>query len=171
MINKKGFTLIEILVAITLFAILGIIITQSVANSLKNTKKSDSISKVRENLDYSLSNIERLMRNVETVNKTTEATNPSTSKVLYYYDKNHQLGKFACITSGSDNYIASGSADVRLTSNDVNLDCNIASGVFQYNLNSASDIVSVTITLKGNSKIIDQQAVVQTSTLIKLRNY
>ena len=61
----QGFSLLEILVVIAVFSILAILTTQAVLLTLKGSKKSESLTKVRGSIDYSLAIIERSIRNAE----------------------------------------------------------------------------------------------------------
>jgi len=104
---KKGFTLVEILVVITVFAVLGVITTQTLLISLQGSRKSGSLTSVRENLNYALSVMERQLRNAESVVCTK-----STYTNITYNDENGKETSFSCL----GDYIASGSA--RLTSSE-----------------------------------------------------
>lgn len=114
---QKGLSLIEILVVITIFAILGIIVSSSLILTIQGTKKSESIIKVRENLNYSLSVVERNLRNASMV---LECPNSNTNTVTYT-DQYGISSSFSCMNTGSatNSYIASGSA--RLTSDTIRI--------------------------------------------------
>ena len=58
-IMKKGYSVVEILVVVGIFAVMAVIATQSVSLSLKSSKKSDSTMLVRNELDYTAGSIER----------------------------------------------------------------------------------------------------------------
>lgn len=96
-----GFSLIEILIVITVFAVLGVIVTQAVVLTLQGSKKSESSVAVRENLDYSMSVIERQIRNADAVDCVN-----STLSNLVYTDQQGNQSSFSC--NGSS--VASGSA-------------------------------------------------------------
>lgn len=110
---SKGLSLIEILMTITIFALLGLIVTSAIALSMKGTKKGESTIKVRESLDYAVSVIERQLRNAEKVEPC-----PNTDlQRLDYYDSAGAATFFSCVgVGGADGYVASGSA--RLTTAD-----------------------------------------------------
>ncbi len=107
---KMGFTLVETLVVIVIFATIGILSTRAIMLSVQGSKKGSSSIVVRENLNYSLSVIERLLRNANQISSCTSST-------ITYLDERDVSASFSCVTSGSDIYIASGSA--RLTSGEV----------------------------------------------------
>lgn len=110
----KGLSLVEILIVITIFAVIGLLATRSVFLTIRGAKKSDSLVRVRENVNYSLSVIERQLRNSESVT----CPNPSTD-TLNYISLEGTATSFSCVTSGVDKYIASGSG--RLTSSDISV--------------------------------------------------
>lgn len=112
--NSKGFSLIEILIVVTIFAVIGLLATRSIFLTIRGAKKSDSLVRVRENVNYSLSVIERQLRNSESVT----CPNASTS-TLSYISLEGTTTTFSCVTAGTDKYIASGSA--RLTSADISV--------------------------------------------------
>ncbi|KKQ73426.1 MAG: hypothetical protein US95_C0056G0009 [Candidatus Woesebacteria bacterium GW2011_GWB1_38_5] len=56
---KRGYSVVEILVVVGIFAVMAVIATQSVSLSLKSSKKSDSTMLVRNELDYTAGSIER----------------------------------------------------------------------------------------------------------------
>ena len=114
--REKGMSLLEILVVISIFAILGILVTQSVVLTLQGSKKSESMVRARENLDYSLSIIERQVRGASSVSPCTGLA----VSTISYLDQNGQQGSFSCVNTGAANsYIASGSANLRLTTDAV----------------------------------------------------
>ena len=110
---NKGMSLIEILMTMTIFALLGMIVTSAIALSMKGTRKGESTIKVRESLDYALAIIERQLRNAEKV----EPCSNSDPHVLNYLDRDGAATSFSCVgVGGADGYLASGSA--RLTTTD-----------------------------------------------------
>ncbi len=154
---KKGMSLLEILVAVTIFAILGVVITRSVILTLRGSKKSEDVVKVRENISYAFSVIERQLRNADSIIECPNITTPS---VLDYKDQLGAASTFSCVGIGSaDSYIASGSA--RLTSSGVVLEsCDIScvSG-------ASNEPPFVTVSVTTSDPQISQ------GTKIYLRNY
>lgn len=122
---RKGFTLIETLVVIAIFTTIGILSTRAIILSVQGSKKGSSSVTVRENLNYSLSVIGRLLRNANKISSCT-------SSKITYLDERDVSTSFSCVTSGGDKYIASGSANLRLTSTEVvitlcSITCNLTS--------------------------------------------
>ncbi len=114
---QKGFSLIEILVVIVMFTTLALLVTQSTLRSFQGTRKADASGKVRDNLDFAASVIERHVRNAKSITSTCNGTNIT---ALTYIDQDGRTGSFSCL-GGSNMYVASGSANVRITSDDVAL--------------------------------------------------
>jgi len=169
-INKKlykGFSLIEILVVVAIFAILAAVATQSTVFSLRGARKSDATIKVRENLNFALSIVERQLRNARTVNPCPGAASQLTT--LSYVDQYNIPTSFSCnsMTPTGNGYIASGSA--RLTSSDIALtQCHFACIPGQVGLPPA-----VNITLTGYNKLTSgpEASLVTVDTRILLRIY
>jgi prepilin-type N-terminal cleavage/methylation domain-containing protein len=163
MLHDSGMSLLEVLVVVAIFAILGILVTRAVILTLQGSQKSDSLVKVRENLDYSLSIIERQIRSA---NSITPCPNPD-STIINYLDQSGNASSFSCVTNGTDSYIASGSA--RLTSNNVGItSCSIACTV-SGGINPP--LVTIDLTLKDAFASGVQNTTVSSSTQIYLRSY
>ncbi len=118
--KESGFTLIEILVTIILFGILGTIATQSLFSLLRGASKSEAVKEVKQNGDYALSFMEIKIRNgtIDDVNCTGVTTsltinNPNSSPA--------PTTTFDCFTDGSVNRLRQDSSDY-LTNTSVTLD-------------------------------------------------
>lgn len=160
MANREGgISIIEILVVIAIFAILGIIVTRAVILTVGGSKKSESLVKVRENLDFAASVIERQIRNADSIVNCPGVQN-STS--VSYVDQSHTTSSFSC-GGGS---IASGAA--QLTGSDVTATCS-----FTCRAGGSSQPDSLLIFLNGKDATATgiQNAEVTVSTQISLRNY
>lgn len=165
-INKKqkGMSLMEILVVVAIFAVLGVITTRSIILTLQGSKKSESTIKVRENLDYSLGIIERQIRNANSI----LGCKTSTSTVLNYIDQNGQPASFSCVNIGTSNgYIASGAG--RLTSNQINvIKCTF---VCDASNDPSPSSVFIDLIARDSTVVSGQTSTVSASTQINLRNY
>lgn len=106
---SRGVSIIEMLIVISIFAVLGVVVTQSVSLTLRGSRKSEANIKVRENLGYTLGVIERQLRNANSI-----TTCPNLDPLrIDYQDQADNPSSFSC--SGSS--VASGSAS--LTSDEV----------------------------------------------------
>jgi type II secretory pathway pseudopilin PulG len=161
---ENGISLLEILVVVAIFAILGIIVTRAVVLTLSGSKKSGSLVKVRENVSYSLDIIERQLRNADSI---VACPNPDPS-IINYIDQFGNAASFSCINTGMDNsYIASGSSS--LTDSSVKLaSCSLicAPGV-----SGTPDSISIAIVAQDASGTSAQTTQVSASTKINLRTY
>ena len=144
--NNNGISMIEILIVIAIFAVLGVLSTRVIALSLQGSQKGDEQIKARENLDYAVSVIERQLRNAESITSCTASS-------LLYKDLLNGDSSFSC----ADGYVASGSA--RLTSEKVN----VTSCLFTCTEGTQTTPPKVAIDIQAGS--------VSISTEINLRTY
>ena len=154
--NNKGISLLEILVVITVFSILAILATMAIVLTLRGTRKSEALVRVRSNVDYSLAIMERNIRNAESFINCGSETN-----VISYLDENGSLSSFSCETD----YIASGSA--RLTSEEVE----IISCSFTCDDSTSPPSVEISVGARDASATGIEGAQMTTSTKIFLRTY
>jgi prepilin-type N-terminal cleavage/methylation domain-containing protein len=167
----QGFSLIEMLVVILVFSTVSVITTQAVASSLRNTRKSDSISKTRENVDFSISTMERLLRNAQNITSLCDGTATTT---LTYNDERNIPGIFSCVTDAGVGHIASGSGATppRLTGTDVNIDCTQTSFVCTPAVPpGVPQSVRITVSGSATNATGAEAATVTSSTKILLRIY
>ncbi len=162
--QSKGMSLLEILIVVAIFAILGVITTRAVLLTLQGSKKSESLVKVRENIDYSLGVIERQLRNADSV---TECPNSDTN-IISYKDQEGNTSTFSCVNMGSaDPYVASASA--RLTNNEVKITS--CSFVCEPGTSVNPPVVSVTIEAQDANATGIETSKVSATTQIYLRSY
>lgn len=64
-LNSKGFTLIEMLVAIGVFVVVGSIAVSILFSALRGTNKTNVITIVRQNGNYAISQMEKMIRNAK----------------------------------------------------------------------------------------------------------
>lgn len=164
---KKGFSLIEVLVVLTLFGILGVIMSQAVLLTLVGTRKSDSSIRVRENVDFAVKTMERQLHNAIAI--TDGDCDGSTQKsVINYEDQEGLAASFSCENiGGSDPYVASSSA--RLTSDTVTITscsfvCIAATG-------NAPPFVTIALTAEDAISKGAKGSTVQITTDVVLRAY
>ena len=165
MINKlksktgSGFSLVETLVVITLFAIIGILSTRAIVISVQGSKKGSASVTVRENLNYSLAIIERLLRNANDITTCT-------SNQINYLDERGVSANFSCVSPGNNGYIASASA--RLTSTEVA----VTACSFVCDLLSVPPSVTIDVTARDKNTTSPKEGAQMTvSSKILLRTY
>jgi len=161
---KKGYSLIEVLLAIGVFSLLAVLVTQTLANTLRSAKKSDTQSKVRTNFDYAISVMERQLRNADNI--TTCDGNPS--NIIEYTDANGDSADFYC--NLANEYVASrsGTRDDHLTSDEVSLTscsftCTQESGV--------PDSIEISLSGTDNTGSGVESSHVTVQTRVMLRTY
>lgn len=164
-INYDGYTLVELLVVLLVFSILSYIIVQSLALSLRGSRKSENINQVKENIEYAMSVMERNLKNAKAI------VGGTCSSILLTYQDYYNTNPnpfFSCV-NGSSGFIASGSA--RLTSNEVFIDCTTT--VFNCPAPQPGVPPSIEITLNGRdaNSTGAESAQVTSKTRILLRAY
>jgi prepilin-type N-terminal cleavage/methylation domain-containing protein len=161
--SQKGISLIEILVVVSIFALVGVLVTRSLTLTLQGTQKSTSLVHARENLDYSISVIERQIRAAESI---SDCTNSNTNAISYV-DQSGIPSSFSCVNTGlSNSYVASGSA--RLTSDTVKITgCSFICTVS----GSGPSAITIGLTMQDAATTGIGGAGVSASTKIYLRNY
>lgn len=161
--NEKGMSLVEILVVITIFAILGIIVSGSLILTIQGTKKSESQIRVRENLNYAMDVMERNLRNANSVSDCTDTVGTTS---INYYDQYGKLARFSCLTDSNGTYIASGSA--RITSDSVSV-TNCSFTCSQEDV-SNPPVVIIDLSIKDTSSKGSQGASANGESQVYLRN-
>lgn len=112
----SGISLIEIMIVIVVFTILGVLTTNAVFLTLRGTQKSQSIQKVRERMNYVVSIIQRQLRGAQRI---IDCPNVDPFSRIDFINEDGIASSFSCLNSGEDGYVASGSA--RLTSDDISI--------------------------------------------------
>jgi prepilin-type N-terminal cleavage/methylation domain-containing protein len=75
--QETGFTLVEILVVILIFGLIGTVVSATFFTSLKGASRTETVKDVKQNGDYALSVMEQNLRNAETI-RTACTGNQST---------------------------------------------------------------------------------------------
>ena len=162
---RRGYTLLEILVVLGIFVVLAIISVDALFLSIRNVRKSEAISKVRENVNFAISIMERHLRNA--TNASCVSFPPSS---VSFIDPDGKANSFSCLTDATDGegYIASGSANIRLTDKAIvvttcSFTCNPPAG-------GAPPSVLINITAKDKNSNIEGSEI-KTSSNIYFRTY
>lgn len=169
---NKGFSLLEMLVVVTIFAIIALVTSQAIILTLTGTHKADAISKVRQNVDFTMEAISRQLYNAKSI---SQCPNADTSKITFT-DQNNNNVTFSCVNVNNSNQpSAVASTSGNLTGSDIVITscsfvCNPAVG-------SAPPYVTITISAKqltatGTSGITGGQnnAPVTSTTQVTLRS-
>ncbi|MBN1168787.1 prepilin-type N-terminal cleavage/methylation domain-containing protein [Candidatus Woesebacteria bacterium] len=162
--NEKGYTLVEILVVVMVFSILGLVVTGVVTTTLRSSGKSENSVVVRENVNYAMGVMERQIRNAEEVTCDSDI-------LLTYTNSDGSSGEtFECVVDGNGiGQIQSSNPNGFLTNDSVDIEC---SGIFD--CSTAPDVVDVLITATDAQSAAGENALTtdySESIRIKLRNY
>lgn len=153
--TKKGFTIIELLITISLFVVLGLFITQTLAAIFSSMGKSEVTQRVRAEGEYAVAVMERHLR---------EARSPVCSASgVTYEDPIGYSTSFSCTGTGPTR-IASGSGFLTtgyVTASNCSFTCNT---------NPARVGVSFTISQYPASSDPRQTATSNVSAQVTLRN-
>ena len=172
--ERLGFSLIEMLIVVGVFSVLAIIITQTLASSLRSSKKSDNLGKVRENVEYAMNYIERTLRTAKRldfddipVGVPYDRCDDGDNNILYFYNGNGVSENFTYIGSPTYAIRYNGS---NITSNSIRVTAfsiTCTSGI-----SGEPDSVTITITAQDSSTTTSAESVKYTATTrISLRNY
>lgn len=161
----KGFSLLEVLVVLAVFSLLAIVSTTVILLSVRGTKKSDTSSRVRQNVDHAISVIERQIRNATSVASCPNAD----PNVLSYFDQDGNPTSFTCFANPVDGYIASGSA--KITADEVIIDYCSITCVPAAGGESSPPYVDISINARDKSTTGAESSAFSAQTQIYLRTY
>jgi prepilin-type N-terminal cleavage/methylation domain-containing protein len=156
--KEKGFSLLEMMVVLSVFALLAMIASQALILTLRGGKKSTNVTKVRESVDFALAVIERQLHNASEV---TPCPNSDTD-YLEYLDERGEIAFFSC----EEGFVASSSA--RITSEGVEVTkCSIEC----FQPESGLPYVEVNLSARESDSQGVESARVTSSTRVNLRIY
>lgn len=161
--GKGGFSLVEILVVLSVFAILGIVVSQSLLLILRGARKSDTSNKVRQSLDFALDSMERQIHNATNLTPCPNADTTTISVV----DQNKQTYSLSCSGIGPAGFVASASS--RLTSTDISVTA--CSFVCTPSTASVPPFVKIDITAQDSQAVGPENTKITDTRIIYLRNY
>lgn len=144
--SNSGFSLIELLVAIVVFGLLGIIASQTLFTLLQGASKTEVVKEVKQNGDYALSVMEIKIRGgtvASTCNGTSATsltiTNPDQTTNVFSCFNHEQVNK---IRQNDGNYLTNTSVSLpSCTTTDIAFTCTDTNGVksilIKFNLRQA----------------------------------
>lgn len=101
--NNHGFTLIETIVAVGIFAIVMVIASGAVINAVDANRKAQSLNVVVNNLNLA---IESMVRDIRTGSDYTDVGCGSANSCIKFTDRNGNRNvEYSYIVSGTDKYI------------------------------------------------------------------
>ena len=171
--ERLGFSLIEMLIVVGIFSVLAIIITQTLASSLRSSKKSDNLGKVRENVEYAMNYIERSLRTAKRLdNELPDICDPADTNNLRFINSNNVSESFHWDNTLTHIKYYDATGNQRpITSNQIRI---VAGTAFTCITGTGGepDTVLVTITAQDSSTTTSAESVKYTATTrISLRNY
>lgn len=175
---KNGYTLIELLVAMTVIITVGLIVVAILVSSLRGTNKATSIENVRINGNYAILQISRMIefaQNFEGVYPDSQGlytiacvpTTHYTNVKITSFDNGQTI--FSCNLSQSPAVISSNSASF-INTNDVTLtSCYFTCS--RTNMSQPPTIgINFTLSQKSSSSFFENQASIPFSTSVVIRN-
>lgn len=177
---EKGFTLLEILVTVSVLMIVGILLTQVFVTTIRTSTKSEIAKEVKQNGDFALDSMTRMIQNAQDV--TTDCVDTgSVGSTITIKNIDGGVTTFECKSYGNSTAsavfrIASTSATSRyLTGPNVTLtgaDCTNALNFTCTLLPSSKKSVGISFSLaqKGTPRNLYDQASEKFTTTVTLRN-
>lgn len=105
----RGFTIIELLISVSIIGLLAIVATQTIISTIRTNLKTEALKEVKQNGDVTLSTMTRMIQNAQTV--TTACSQAGTaSNQLTITNPDGGSSTFSCIVDGALTRIASISA-------------------------------------------------------------
>ena len=169
----RGFTLIEILVALGIFVIILVVGSNMFFTILKSSSKTKVLTEVKQNGDYAINVMERMIRNAKEIVENTEATPlrcASEMSKLKITNPSGDTTEFDLtgprIASNLGNYLTSDAVEIDATQSN-RFDC--TAGV----PGTSPDVVTINFILKqaGTVSRPEEEASVSFQTTVTLRNY
>lgn len=154
-VKKRGFSILEILVVISLFVLIVIVANQAFFTSFKGQDKSEANTNTKQNANYIASVMER------SLHSATQVISCTTTSITYS-DVEGKSQTFAC-SGGS--FLSSGST---LTTSNVTVSNCSFSCVSEGGTKTI--VVDMTVTQTGVNLKTDQTSSSQIQTRIRLRN-
>lgn len=161
--HNRGFTLVEILVVITIFVVLLMVVNEIFFSILKGSSKSDVTGKVKREGEAAIAVMDRELRNSKTLSCSGD------NRSVTYLSSIGVLTTFACVNLGSaDGKITKGGLD--LTSNDTTVtSCSFAC----QSINGVTKVVLINLSIseKANSSSrVQEKAKTDLQTRVVIRN-
>lgn len=154
--KKSGFTLVEMLVVTAVFVLLALLVGYMILYSMRGSKKSESLTKARSEMENAMVRIERRLKEAEFGSVAVGTTN------INFVDSDGLNVSIVCEDSGGGKRLIMDNQE--LMGSNVILDrCDF---VF-----SVSGIIDITLSGYASGSDGSQNSRVETSSKIVLRNY
>lgn len=169
---KNGFTIIEVLIAVTISAVIGLILTQLLSQSLQGGNKSDLLNNIQHNGESALTKIETDIRSgynvtcvtsnvlviaegdnyhrywfVAPVGGVTPANGYIEMDTISSLTDPQLINDYACKDATDPNYVAGDSGSAQdITDTDLNNGVSVSGGSFS-RVGSASNLVNISFNI------------------------
>lgn len=168
---KNGYTLVEMVIVIFLFSLIGSITSSIFFSILKTSSKAEMQKEVKQNGDYALGYMERTIRNASSISPCQ-----SNMTSLSVANPDGTTTTFSCLNEDGAAKISSqsGTTTSPLTSKNVTLGTNCASSSLVFTCNDQSpQSVSISFSLSqvSASAKAEDKAQISFQTTVGLRNY
>ncbi len=174
--DRRGFSLLEVLVSVGIIAFLGTTLTQILFSITRSSAKTEVLKDVKQNGEFSLQLMERYIRNARTITSTCTASGTSLDS-LSFVNPDGGTTSFYCLSDGKAIRIASSSASgvQFLTSNSVTLGASCATSSLVFVCTASDDVpksIHISFQLAQIGTPVDQfeKAGANFQTTILLRN-
>lgn len=167
MIKLKGYSLIEIMVAMGVFAVVMALGTNIIATSVRNSAKSEGLNEVRQDVDNVLDVMSRTIKNARTVDNCVPNFGPHDSYVSLSVDSQYD-DSFICkyVTGPEPTYIVTRVGKPISSDNIVISECQISCTP----ATAPYSKVSIDITASSKNTAPGEQANYSTSLDITIKN-
>lgn len=167
---KKGFTLIEMLVVISMVAIIGSLVVTILVMTLRGSNKAELISTLKQNGNAAMAQMVRQIRYAKSLDTPSSCITPVTTQSLTTTSlTDDQQTTFTCVTGANSTIASNGASLLDTTSGSVSTCSFVCS---QQNIFDPPSItIQFTLTAKNANQLEETQATVPFQTTVKLRNY
>lgn len=168
--SRSGFTLVELLLAIAIFSVIGTVSLSILFMTLRAGKKSDLLIVLKQNGNAAMSQVVKNIRYAKSLDIPTSCVTPVTvSQITLTSIADNGSTEFAC-TSTAPNTIASNGASLIDTSVAVVTDCS-----FTCTQPTQNDPPTINFIFKLSSRnatgLVETQASIPFQTSVTMRNY
>lgn len=168
--NLSGFTFVELLVGISMFAVIGTVTLSILFATLRASKKSDVLVSLRQDGNTVMSQVGRNIRYARSLDAPASCISPvNSSSITITSNSDGGQTTFACV-SGASSTVASNGASLTDTDSTVMSNCEFV--CTQPTLNDPPTITfSFVLSAKSSSGLSESNGSIPFQSSITLRNY
>lgn len=106
-LNSKGFTFIELLVAMVVIMVIGVIVGSIIFSSLRGTNKTNAITVVRQNGNNAIEQMSKMIRNAKKIDDPLNCVTPINSAYITFTNFDNTQTTLQCCNALSPRTIKS----------------------------------------------------------------